>query len=281
MQKLCFVVRRTWGRSVCAAVLGVGLVHAEDPWADRVASYDPGVGGNPGLQTPAVSLGSPERFTGEGIYPRAVTIFNAAFGSDEIVQIARGGSLVVEFDEPITDDPAHPFGVDLIIFGNGAFIDGDFPNGQILPSGATFGDDPMRVSVSADGTTFELLGDFTEGLLPAQGYLDVPADSQFKGKVPTDFTVPLDPALGPADFGGLNYAQALAIYGVSGGGTSIDIASSGLSAVRFVKVEPIDLGQADVSIEIDGLATVPEPCAPLVLLAAGANLARRRASVHV
>lgn len=281
MQKFCFVVRRTLERSVCVAVLGLTGVQAADPWADRVDSYDPGQGAAPGFTDPTVSLGSPERFTGEGVFPSAVTMFSPAFGTDEIVQIARGGSLVVEFDEPIVNDPAHPFGVDLIVFGNGGFIDEQFPNGQITGSAAMFGLDPMRVSVSTDGVLFTLVGDYTEGLFPAQGYRDVSPFSELPGADPTDFTFPIDPSLTQASFAGLSYAQALALYGPSGGGTPIDIAGSGLGSVRFVKIESLDLGQADVSVEIDGFATVPEPGAPLALLVASAILARRRARVHV
>lgn len=282
MQRFSFVVRRTWERSVCAAVLGVSGTTAADPWADRVASYDPGQDAAAGLTDPTASLGSPERFTGEGAFPGAVTIFSPPYGADEVVQVARGGSLVVEFDEPITNDPAHPFGVDLIIFGNAGFIDVDYPNGQISGSAAMFGNDPMRVSVSSDGVQFVPVGDHTEGLFPAQGYRDVPPFSELPGDDPTDFTFPIDPSLTQASFAGLSYAQALALYGPSGGGTPIDIAGSGLGAVRFVRVEPIDLGQPDVTIEIDAFATVPEPGTVIPALLIGtAILARRRTGAQV
>ncbi|MBI5866428.1 MAG: hypothetical protein HZB38_18310 [Planctomycetes bacterium] len=244
---------------MCAVILGSVGALAADPWADRVVSYDPGQAQAAGYGNPMVSLGSPERFTGESDYPSAVTMFSPPFGGDEIVQIDRGGALVVAFDEPIVDDPVHPYGVDLIVFGNGGFMDDDFPNGRISSSGDMFGVDPMRVSVSADGVYFTSLGIFNEGFVPTQGYRDVGPFSGTPGIDPTDFTVPVDPSLTVADFAGLEYAQALALYGKSGGGTPIDLHSSGLESIQYVKIEPVNELPGDVSVEIDAFATVPEP----------------------
>lgn len=272
---LNLAVRRTWERSLCAAILGAGGVLAADPWADRVVAYDPGPQGGGPYSNASVSLGSPERFTGEGVFPRAVSMFFPAFGTDEIVRVGAGGELVVAFDEPIVDDPAHPFGADFIVFGNGGFQDADYENGLIDADGSTFGVDPMRVSVSADGATFLPLGVFTEGFVPTQGYLDTGPYSPMPGQVETDFTVPVKPGLAPSDFANRTYAQALALYGNSGGGMAIDIAPSGLSAIQFVKVEPV--GDASATIEIDAFATVPEPGNFFAALgAASVFLARRR-----
>ncbi len=250
---------------------------AGDPWADRVAFYDRGDSPAGFLTDPTTAIGSPERFTGEGSFPGAVTMFNPPFGADEIVRIGRGGALVLEFNEPITDDAAHPFGVDFIVFGNGGFIDVDYPNGRIDGSATIFGLDPMRVSVSGDGVDFVTLGEFSEGLFPTQGYADVAPFDAPPGSVPTDFTRPMNPSLTQADFAGLTYAEALGLYAGSGGGTPIDIAVSGLTAVRFVKIEAIDTGDDDVAVEIDAIATVPEPGAALAVLLLGGLALRRRA----
>lgn len=258
-----------------SAALSGGAAAASDPWADRVAFYDRGEAPEGFLTDPTTAIGSPERYTGEDSFPGAVTMFNPPFGTDEIVRIGRGGSLVMEFDEPIVDDASNPFGVDFIVFGNGGFIDVDFPNGRIDGAATMFGVDPMRVSVSGDGVNFLPLGAFSEGLFPTQGYADVAPFDAPPGSVLTDFTRPVDPALTQADFAGRTYAEALALYGGSGGGTPIDIAGSGLASVRFVKIEAVDTGDDDVSVEIDAIATVPEPGVALGLLVL-ARVALRR-----
>lgn len=249
-----------------------------DPWADTLISYVPGSGASPSYLDASTTLGEPERFTGEGgAFPGAVTVFNPAFGTDEIVSIGAGGSLVVEFSEPISNDAGHLFGVDLIIFGNGAFVDADPADDMVDDEtglfGPTFGLDQMRVSVSADGASWVSLGAFTEGLFPAQGYLDTPAFSDTPGTVLSNFTKPVDPSLTVPDFIGKTYGQVLGMYAESGGGTPIDIGPSGLPAVSFVRVENLTPG---TTVEIDAFATVPEPPSAGVVGAVLSWLALRR-----
>lgn len=238
-----------------------------DPWADGVVSYVQGSNVNPSYVDPNTVLGSPERFTGEtdfgGAFASAVTMFNPPFGTDELVSIGDGGSLEVSFAEPITNDPAHLFGVDLIIFGNEGFFDDQYPNGVITDPAGLFEADPMEVLVSDDGSQWVSLGTFTEGLFPTQGYLDVPAQSTTPGAVPTNFQKPMNPSLTLSSFDGLTYAQALSLYDGSGGGTPIDIGPSGLSEVSFVRILNITAG---VQVEIEGFATVPEPSSVLLVL---------------
>src|SRR5262249_3276974 len=104
---------------------------AAAPWADAVVDYAPGTTAQPGYTTPSVPLGWPERVTGEIFgFPSNVTMFNPPFGNDEIVSIGEGGHLTVHMGEPVTNDPAHLYGVDLIVFGKAAFQDAAYPNGQ-------------------------------------------------------------------------------------------------------------------------------------------------------
>ena len=261
------------GTALLGAVVTQAWDLSSDPWADRVVSYSPGTGADPLYPDPASALGEPERFTGEGSYPSAVTMFNPAFGSDELVSIGTGGSLVLEFDEPITDDPAHRFGVDLIVFGNGGFIDVDFPNGQIASPPLTFGLDLMNVWVSPDNVNWAPLGEFAEGFVPGQGYLDVPPQSGVPGVELTNFQRPVDPTLTLADFDGLTYAEALMLYDGSGGGTPIDISPSGFSSIRYVKFENVTPG---ATLEIEAVAAVPEPSSLMLGGAALIGFALRR-----
>ena len=103
-----------------------------DPWADTVVGFDQGTENtNADYDDPASALGEPSRFTGDNApfegFDSAVTPFNGAFNTDQIVTIGGGGSLTLGFDEPVTNDAANPFGIDLLIFGNAAITDTDFP----------------------------------------------------------------------------------------------------------------------------------------------------------
>jgi len=195
------------------------------------------------------------------------------FGSDEIVSIGTGGHLTVRFGTPILDDPSNPYGVDLIVFGNNGFIDAAFPAGTTGPSGTLFDGDTMQIELSGDGVNFVALGSFLEGFIPTRGYADSDPYDAVPGSSPTDFLTPMDPALTPSDFGGLTFAQLNALYGESGGGTPIDIASSGLSSVTHVRVSNPLAGQ---TIEIDAFARVPAPASAFGLALYGLAASRRR-----
>ena len=86
--------------------------------ASAVIAYEPGSGTGASYRNPAAALGEPTRFTGTGVEPGAVTPFRPAFMPGEIVSVGRGGVLVLAFEEPVLDDPRHPHGVDLIVYGN-------------------------------------------------------------------------------------------------------------------------------------------------------------------
>jgi hypothetical protein len=281
------VTPRIVPRSIVASVFLIALAAAPpvaraglDPWADSVVEYLPGAAPAAGFTDPAVSLGAPERFTGELTpFPGVVSIFSPPFGTDEIVSIGEGGRLTVRFDVPVADDPANPYGVDLIIFGNTGFVLGDFVNLSIGTPAELFGADFATVEVSADGIDFFAVGSLADALFPTQGFLDSGPFDAAPGSAPTNFLKPVNPALTLSDFDGLTYAGALALYDGSGGGTPIDIASTGLASISYVRVSLLDDGNAgtELNAEIDAFATVPEP-GSLALFAIGAALAlgRRR-----
>jgi hypothetical protein len=266
------------GKVAFMVLLGLTGRAVASPWAAAVVSYDPGATAAPGYTDPSVALGPPERFTGEGVFPAAVTMFNPPWGSDEIVSIGEGGHLLVWFDPPIIDDPANPYGIDLIVFGNTGFIDFDFPNGQQGSPPVLFGLGSALVEVSSDGVDFFAVGDLGDGMFPTQGYLDVGPFDTSPGLVPSNFRKPLNPALTFTDFSGLTYAESLALYDGAGGGKPIDIAVSGLSSIAYVRISVLDDGNAQTShrVHIDALANVPEPTTAFLLAAALATLHRRR-----
>lgn len=255
------------------AAFGDGVAEAQDPWADHVISYDQGKGAAPGYTDPATVTGEPERFTGEvGGWPGAITPFNPAWGTDEIVSLGEGGHLIVKFDEPITNDAGHLYGVDLLIFGNGSFVDGSYPSGVVS---GILEEGPFTVSVSADGAKFVRLGGtYHDALFPALGYLDLPGPyAQKPGNVRSDFTRPVNPALTLNEFQGKTFAEVVALYEGSGGGLPLDIGPTGLNEVFYVR---IDVLASASSPEFDAFAAVPEPSSALLLGLVGLAGALRR-----
>ena len=259
-----------------AAVAGLTLAAAAhaDPFADAVVSYVPGVGVSPSFADPAAALGSPTRFTApDSNFGGAVTPFQAPFGAGELVTVGEGGQLTVRFDEPVTDDPSNPFGIDLLVFGN-AFYGIDFANGTA--TGDVFGEGG-RIEVSANGVNFVAVPAVAaDGAFPTLGYRDV--DEPFPseaGTVLTDFTRPVDPSFDPT---ALTTAQIAAAYAGSGGGAGVDIGSVGLTSVSFVRITNDNPAGSGITPEIDGFAAVPEPASAVLLSFLGMSLIRRRRS---
>lgn len=247
-------VRKSARRMAALAVLSPSAALAADPWASAVVSYDPGNPGG-GPTNPLVVLGEPERFTGEGIFPSAVTPFNPPFLGEEIVAVGTGGHLTVSFQTPIRNDASNPFGVDLLIFGNGFFIDSGFPNGIV---GGSFSAGPFKVEVSADNVTYYEVGsDFSDALFPSLGYLDLASPyATSPGSSPSDFTRPVDPSLTLGDLMGKSFSELVAIYDGSGGGIPVDIGGTGLAEAWYVRIS-VPAGAAVP--KFDAFAVVPEP----------------------
>ena len=222
------------------------------PWADSIISFDEGVGGVAGYNTPEVAIGEPSRFTGEEVWPGVVSPFNSPWLADEIVSIGAGGSLVVSFGTPVQDDHANPWGIDLLIFGNTSCIDKSYPNGIV---GGVFSDDGGLVEVSQDGKQWiSITTQFADGLWPTRGFLDSQPYDTVEGTQPSNFTLPVDPRLTLDDVMNLENDTLMSLYQTSGGGTPIDISETGLTEISFVRIS-VDVN-AKLSPEIDGFSDV-------------------------
>ncbi|MCI0629452.1 MAG: dockerin type I domain-containing protein [Phycisphaerales bacterium] len=247
MRMFCFALVVPAGLSISIR----SASHAgDDPYADLLINYIAGESPAPAYTEPLTVLGSPERYTGEGVFPGVVSAFNPAFGVDEIVSIGVGGQLTVQFNTPIANDPNNLYGIDLIVFGNTSFIDAAFPNGVV---GGLFGNDGGIVQVSDDGSTWHTItGPLADGPMPTMGYVDSgPFDSR-PGAILTDFTRPVDPALMSIDLNGYTNQQLVEAYRGAGGGVGIDIGPTGLSEISFVRV--LNPQGSTTHIEIDAFS---------------------------
>jgi hypothetical protein len=227
------------------------LAWAQSPYASSVVTYSPGSNPAGGFTIAASALGEPTRFTGGPFFPQAVTPFQPAFMTSELVSIGAGGELVVAFDHDVANDPRNPFGVDLIVFGNAFFSDAAYPTG--MPSGLFA--EGGQIAISADGVTWvPVPGIDADGFAPTCGWLDATPYATVPGLEPTDFTRPIDPSITAASMIGQDWPTVRAMYDGSGGGAGIDLGPLGLSSIRFVRVR-VPTG-AMQSAEIDGFSDV-------------------------
>jgi hypothetical protein len=241
-------------------------------FADTVVSYTEGSGVLPGYNDPTAALGAPTTFIG---YQNADP-FNPPYQSSDIVGIGtNGGSLTLQFNTPIQNNPGNLFGLDFIIFGHAGFnITNDDYSGGGITDGSLFtgGTADVRVSVSADGTTFYTLNPTLTPLVD--------------GLFPTDASgnplLPVNPSLTAADFAGQNLVGIEALYNGSAGGAGFDISwaldgsdqSVSLSSIDYIRLDVLNDG---TPAYIDAISAVPEPATfALAIAGAGLFLLRRR-----
>jgi len=219
--------------------------------ASAVIAYEPGSGTGASYRNPAAALGEPTRFTGTGVEPGAVTPFRPAFMPGEIVSVGRGGVLVLAFEEPVLDDPRHPHGVDLIVYGNAFCGDIAYPEGV---AGYVFGEGGI-IELSDDGAEWHAVPEAeADGGLPTLAYSDAGPYAAEPGAVPTVWDRPVPPAVTAAAMEGVAYEELVAMYAGAGGGTRIDLATVGLASCRFVRIR-VPLDAASVP-EVDAVVAV-------------------------
>jgi hypothetical protein len=254
--------------SLPLALAGVftATLAARAQFAGTAVSYTPGSGVASGYTDSTSALGAPSQFT-PGDYGGPVDPFNAAYLSSQIVGIGTGGSLTLQFNSPIQNNPNNPYGLDFIIFGHAGFniINGDYTGGGIT-DGSFYagGDNGVTVSVSADGVTFytlnPALAPMVDGLFPTDG-----SGNPF---------LPVDPSLTANSFDGLDLSQIRSLYAGSAGGAGLDLSwavdGSGHS-VALSSVDYVRLDNTGNTAYIDAVATVPEPTTSALAIA-GASL---------
>lgn len=208
-----------------------------------------------------------------------------------LTTLGSGSFILVEFDPPLTNHPANPYGVDLLVFGNAFYPSSGFVNdatdmNSLVLTGRSF-DEPLKVSVSPGYTgrpgenphepdtwpwyRFDH-GPFADTAFPTHAFEWDRAHGRWT-EVPMDFTKPVNPVLADRlEGGGLTAAEAIELYDGSGGGTGFDLAESGFAAVRYVKVEGVSLAFAGG--EVDAFAAARPVVLGESLVVAPENLAQ-------
>lgn len=194
-------------------VLGHPTMYMEGEWGGPINPYNPAWMENEFLSL--VSYGGKATVPGESDGPGYVTI---------------------AFDHDVIDDPANPYGIDFIVFGNslGVGTSDDYYSQSDDPAKVVFSGagavEEALVEVSHDGKTWFAFkdGPFADGAMPTLGYQYDPVNPDpnlFSGNLywgrAALATRPVDPKVGFADFKGLTLAEVCQRYNGSAGGTQV------------------------------------------------------------
>lgn len=241
-------------------------------WAVAVLDYLPS-SPHPGFTNAQHALGPAARET-IGFLSNTVDRVLVFQPAVDVVSIGNGGQLSLLMGTTVIndDDPVHPFGTDLIVYGNAFFT---------IRSGTfTFYSSPWtmmhseaaEIWVSADTNEwFRAIGVMADDLLPTQS-VDI-------NGVPSDYLLPVDPALYSNDWtdGTWSYTNTVLAYGGAGGGAGVDLSrletDSGAptSLTYCIAVRFKDVSGTGRSAEIDAVvrvADVPEGSALVVVVLA-------------
>jgi hypothetical protein len=252
------------------------LAYADsNDWAVSVLAYTHPAA-NPVYTNPVSALG-PAAMTTEGDTGTVnVTVTEPAWSPSQVVTIGNGGELVLAMGTVVTneDDAIHPFGVDLIVYGNTLFG---------VRSGATPHTSPWVASSADPGEIW--VASETDAWLRASGVNAdalLPTQAIDLNGAASDYHYPVDPALLTNNWfdGTWSYSNTVAAYAGSAGGAPVDLShllSAGgmptnLAYARYVKI--VDIAGDFLEPEVDAVARVlplPEP-AGLWALTIGALL---------
>lgn len=273
---------------VAAAALlqATATAMAANPFAAEIIDAQGPFGADP-YDDPSAVLGMPAtdfydplaQWSGGSPLRRASLVeavhHRAPDSSKLLVTLLEGSSIVARFEEPIRDDPAHPYGVDLLVFGNAFFPASGWINNatdlnRIRITGGAFVE-RIKVSVSpgytgkpgqdpSDPATWEWYryeqGPFGDSAFPTQSRLWDRATGTLSDEL-ADFTKPVNPALlsvfNSAASSMITAADGLDLYDGAGGGTGFDLAESGFAEIQCVRVEGLPGFDA---AEIDAFSAV-------------------------
>jgi hypothetical protein len=170
-------------------------------------------------------------------YPEIISPFDPPADADQLVTIGSGGSITLQFPQPIHVAASTPI---VGVFTGIGFFDSQYPNGVNYSPAQTFDTQSAVVSVSCNGTNWVSLGlqNFT---VPENYYANASNPYQFPAPSPAQLADFGQPYTGPANaFDGANFSQILSTLNGSAGGTWLNLAGSGLSQINYIQFsEPV------------------------------------------
>ena len=268
--------------SLVAFALGLSVRTFATDFAGAVVDYTSGTllnsdydTGNP-YNNPNAVLGQPGGIVGAGTaYTGVFSPFNPHYQATELTGIGHGGQLTLQLQNFVTvSSGAFEIGV----WSNVGLTDTNYPYGTASAPASTFSTPVSAVvSVSSNGTDWVALnsGAPTTFGLPGNYYTN--ATTPFDAAAPAspqlaDFGKPFTGTL--ADFNGETWSQVLATLNGSAGGTWLNLDSTGLSQVGFIRFSGVadgselDLNAVSINSTLSG-ASVPEPGSTGLLLLGG------------
>lgn len=198
------------------------------------------------LDSPALEFFDPY----DGGVTDRVSIIDPAFnvtpaGSNILAVIENGGQITVQMGRKVYSDLTHPYGVDLIIYGNtffksisglsGTISDGTDLSTATLNSSATAGH-PAVVSVSQDGTNWFTFTN-VQTVFPDEAYRWDDTNASWTGEQMNP-TKPLNPYLYTNNFAGQTVGNILDLFTGASGGSGYSLAQAGLPWIQYVRIQP-------------------------------------------
>jgi hypothetical protein len=184
-----------------------------------------------------------------------VSPFSPPFSPNEAVSIGEGGHITLRLSHFVIPGS----GVEIGVFES-VGLQMDFENFVATTPVATFGEDSAHAEVSANGTTWRSLGTILFNR-PTNGYTDLSDPfSSTAGSALADFQQPFEADL--SEFAGLPFSDpsgndVLEVLAGSGGGTWLDISSTGLPRVGYIRFSVADdFTSAGQNFELDAVSIV-------------------------
>jgi len=257
---------------ICAFIVifcGLQAFANSNNWATEIVEYVPGNNAVATYTNATTALGPAAKYTYADepmTNMTSVTVINAPWLPNQIVSIGNGGKLIVKMGRQINnyDDPEHPFGVDLLVYGNTFFA---YIDDEGLPQTNPWyeiTEEPAEIWLSADLTNWFIATNcFADSLMPTQ--------SIDQNGNPADYLYPVNPAILTNDWTSLagtwSYTNTVQAYDGSAGGAPVDLSqlktvsgqATNLSFINYVKIEN---PQTEDAAEVDAIAAVadlPEP----------------------
>jgi len=197
-------------------------------------------------------------------YSSVLTPFNAAYQPADILGMGQGGSITLQFATPVRTN-----GYTIGVHTASGLYDSDYPNGSAGATATPY-TTPRRATIGVSADNFHWISLGTFDLDNPSNYYATGVDTpgyqlSVTGGTPADVERPFVGSL--SGFSGKDWPQILAMLDGSAGGNWVDLSSTGLPSVSYIRFT-VSAGSV---LYLDGVVglPVPEPSS-LALLALGA-----------